>query len=75
MKGSAFLQGQFELSSLGDTFLDMRGWGKGHVWLNGYNLGPMAKKGNQPIIVLHLEPIDRRTVQAIGDPIWSRDMS
>ena len=23
----------------GDTFLDLRGWGKGAVWVNGHHLG------------------------------------
>jgi beta-galactosidase len=32
-------KGYFELSEVGDTYLDMRKWGKGHVWLNGINLG------------------------------------
>ncbi|MGD0457588.1 MAG: beta-galactosidase family protein [Terriglobia bacterium] len=86
VKGPAFLRGQFELSSLGDTFLDMRGWGKGYVWLNGYNLGRYWKigpqqclfapslwlrKGINQVIVLDLEPADHRTLQGIKDPIWS----
>lgn len=32
-------RGTFELSEVGDTFLDMRGWGKGIVFVNGHNLG------------------------------------
>ncbi|HUC85028.1 MAG TPA: beta-galactosidase family protein, partial [Candidatus Acidoferrales bacterium] len=32
-------RGTFELSQLGDTFLDLRGWGKGIVFVNGHNLG------------------------------------
>ena len=27
----------------GDTFLDMRPWGKGVVWVNGHNLGPLLE--------------------------------
>jgi beta-galactosidase len=90
LKGPAFLRGQFELSSLGDTFLDMRGWGKGYVWLNGYNLGRYWKigpqqclfvpslwlrKGINQVIVLDLEPADHPTLQGIKDPIWSGGMS
>jgi beta-galactosidase len=90
VKGPAFLRGQFELSSLGDTFLDMRGWGKGYVWLNGYNLGRYWKigpqqclfvpslwlrKGINQVIVLDLEPADHHTLQGIKDPIWSGGMS
>jgi beta-galactosidase len=32
-------RGTFELSQVGDTFLDLRGWGKGIVFVNGHNLG------------------------------------
>lgn len=32
-------QGTFNLDKTGDTFLDMRGWGKGIVFVNGINLG------------------------------------
>jgi beta-galactosidase len=32
-------RGSFELSEVGDTFLDLRGWGKGIVLVNGHNLG------------------------------------
>ncbi|PZP42456.1 MAG: beta-galactosidase [Pseudopedobacter saltans] len=32
-------QGSFTLNKTGDTFLDMRGWGKGIVFVNGINLG------------------------------------
>jgi len=86
LKGPAFLRGQFELSSLGDTFLDMRGWGKGYLWLNGHNLGRYWKigpqqtlfapslwlrKGINHVIVLDLEPGDHRTLQGITDPIWA----
>ena len=86
LTGPAFLRGQFELSSLGDTFLDMRGWGKGYVWLNGRNLGrywkigpqqslfvpsPWLKKGRNQAVVLDLEPQGHPTLRGIKDPIWS----
>lgn len=32
-------RGSFQLSEVGDTFLDLRGWGKGIVMVNGHNLG------------------------------------
>jgi beta-galactosidase len=86
VKGPAFLRAQFELSSLGDTFLDMRGWGKGYMWVNGHNLGRYWKigpqqclflpatwltKGINAVVVLDLEPTDHRTLQGITIPIWS----
>ena len=32
-------RGTFELAEVGDAFLDLRGWGKGIVIVNGHNLG------------------------------------
>ena len=31
--------GQFSADVLTDTFFDSRGWGKGQLFINGYNLG------------------------------------
>ncbi len=85
-KGPTFFRGQFELTSLGDTFLDMRGWAKGYVWVNGHNLGRYWKigpqqslllpatwlnQGTNSVVVLDLEPGERRTLQGVKDPIWS----
>lgn len=38
-KAPAVHRGTFELATTGDTFLDLRGWGKGIVFVNGHNLG------------------------------------
>ena len=35
----AFWRGIFQLEKPGDTFLDLRGWGKGDLWVNGHCLG------------------------------------
>ena len=35
----AFWRGHFALEKAGDTFLDLRHWGKGVVWVNGHCLG------------------------------------
>lgn len=35
----AIYRGRFELTDVGDSFLDTRGWEKGMVWVNGHNLG------------------------------------
>jgi len=45
--GPACYKGRFELSNVGDTFLDMRGWGKGAVWINGRGLGRFWNVGPQ----------------------------
>jgi beta-galactosidase len=83
-KGPAFYRGQFRLERLGDTFLDMRGWGKGCVWLNGHNLGrfwqigpqqtlylpaPWLRQGLNEIVVFELRSHDQRSVRGLKDPI------
>jgi len=62
-------KGIFRLSQVADTYLDMRKWGKGVVWVNGHNLGrywsvgpqqtlylpaEWLKKGNNDIVVFEL---------------------
>jgi beta-galactosidase len=76
--GPAFYQGQFNLQSTGDTFLDLRGWDKGAVWINGHALGrfwnvgpqqtlyvpaPWLKNGTNEVIVFTL---GRRNVRLRG---------
>ena len=83
--GPAFYRGAFKLTSIGDTYLDMRGWGKGCVWLNGHNLGrywrigpqqslfvPSAwlKMGDNEIVVLDLEEGRSRYIQGIKELIF-----
>lgn len=34
-----FFRGRFDIGRKGDTYLDMSGWKKGVVWVNGHNLG------------------------------------
>jgi beta-galactosidase len=40
-------QGTFNLSANGDTFLDMRDWGKGIIFINGINIGRYWSVGPQ----------------------------
>lgn len=83
--GPAFYHGAFGLDLLGDTFIDMRGWGKGIVWVNGRNLGrywrigpqqslflPAAwlKKGKNEIIVLDLEEGGNRSVRGLKEAVF-----
>jgi beta-galactosidase GanA len=64
-----FFRGRFELQETGDTYLDMTGWKKGVVWVNGHNLGryweigpqkrlycpaPFLKRGRNEVIVFDL---------------------
>lgn len=72
-----FFRGTFLLNKPGDTYLDMSGWKKGVVWVNGSNLGryweigpqtrlflpaPYLKKGVNEIVVFDLH-------QALSVPI------
>lgn len=67
--GPAFWRGRFEVATTGDTFLDLRGWGKGVVWVNGHCLGrywnigptqtmycpgPWLHEGGNDVLVLDL---------------------
>lgn len=83
--GPAFYRAEFDLILVGDTFLDLRGWGKGYVWVNGHNLGRywgvgpqqslfcpgvwLKATGNE-IIVLDLDSDVARTLQGRKDPVW-----
>jgi len=82
-KGPAFHRATFRLASPRDTFLDVRGWGKGFVRVNGRNLGRFWDKGPQralfcpasflkagpnEIVVFDLEDRGRRTMAGLADP-------
>ncbi|MFS0661128.1 hypothetical protein AB1L07_20125 [Niallia alba] len=43
----AFYQFTFNASTIGDTFIDLEGWGKGFVTVNGFNIGRFWEKGPQ----------------------------
>jgi beta-galactosidase len=82
--GPALRRGRFHLDAVGDTFLDMRGWAKGVVWVNGHNLGrywqigpqqtlyvpgPWLKRGDNELVVLDLVPGEQRAVAGLTAPI------
>jgi beta-galactosidase len=48
----AFYSGSFILNKTGDTFLDMRNWGKGIVFVNGHNLGRYWNVGPQQTLFI-----------------------
>lgn len=43
----AFYEFSFEAGETGDTFLDFQGWGKGCVFVNGFNIGRFWEIGPQ----------------------------
>ncbi|NCD68128.1 beta-galactosidase [Mucilaginibacter sp. R11] len=48
-------KGSFTLNKVADTYLDMRKWGKGVVWVNGHNLGKYWSIGPQQTVYLPAE--------------------
>ncbi len=78
--------GEFSLTAIGDTFLDMRGWGKGIVWVNGHCLGrywhigpqqtlyvpgPWLRSGKNEIAIWEQEPSRRRSLRGLRDSVFS----
>ena len=45
-------QGEFTLSEVRDTFIDMSNWGKGIVFINGKNIGRFWKTGPQQTLYI-----------------------
>lgn len=88
VRGPAFHRGYFDVKSPADTYLDMRGWGKGNVWVNGRNLGRYwkvgpqqtlyvpgvwLKKGRNEVTVLDLFEGGKRTLAGVKDPVWANE--
>ena len=79
-----YYKGQFILDKVGDTFLDMRSWGKGMVWVNGHamgrfwEIGPQQtlympgcwlKEGENEIIVMDISGPKENVINGLRDPI------
>ena len=85
IKGApAYYRATFTLDKTGDTFLDMRNWSKGMVWVNGYaigrywHIGPQQalyvpgcwlKKGRNEVIVLDMTSPEKATLAGLREPI------
>ena len=82
--GPAYWVGAFTLDAVGDTFLDLRDWGKGMVWVNGHALGRFweigpqqtlflpgcwLRKGRNEVIVLDLKGPRSPTLRGLDRPI------
>jgi len=63
--GPAFCQGHFDLQTLGDTFLDTRGWGKGAVWVNGHALGRFWNVGPQQTLYVPAPWLNQGTNEVV----------
>jgi beta-galactosidase len=80
----AFWRGTFNLKHAGDTFLDLRGWGKGDLWVNGHclgrywNIGPSQtayaprcwlRAGENEILILDLLGPQQPEIAGLEKPI------
>ena len=83
----AFWRGTFSLEKAGDTFLDLRGWGKGIVFINGHNLGRYwyigpqqtlyvpgvwLKKGNNEVVIFEQIKDGIRPLASIKEPVLNQ---
>jgi len=84
--GPAFWRATMKIENPGDTFLDLRTWGKGVVWVNGHCLGrfwnigpsqtayvpgPWLKRGINEIVILDLLGPEKPVIAGLGQPILS----
>ncbi|MEI6678737.1 MAG: beta-galactosidase family protein [Mariniphaga sp.] len=75
-----FFKSEFELTTTGDTYLDLSQWEKGVVWINGHNLGrywnigpqkqlycpaPWLKKGKNELVIFDLHQLTSKPVKGI----------
>jgi beta-galactosidase len=81
----AFYRAHFNLTTTGDTFLDIRNLGKGAFWINGHPIGrfwkigpqdtlyvpgPWLRTGENEVIVFDLAPTTSTpTLQGLSTPI------
>lgn len=83
-KGPAFWRGTLKAEAGKDTWLDLRGWGKGMAWVNGRHLGRFWKigptqtmflpgcwlrEGDNEVVILDLEGPSDPTVAGLDAPI------
>jgi beta-galactosidase len=84
LDGPGFYRGTFTLTATGDTFFDMRGWGKGVVWINGHALGrywsigptetlyvpgPWLHRGSNEVVIFDLVAPAKRTLATVARPL------
>jgi beta-galactosidase len=82
--GPSLYRGTFQVNKLGETFLDLRGWSKGAVWVNGHAIGRYwwigpqqtlyvpsvwLKPGTNSIDIFDLGGKDDPSVAALDAPI------
>ncbi len=80
-------KGNFNISKIGDTYLDFSNWGKGIAWINGHNLGKYwsigpqqtlyvpkewLKEGNNEIIIFEMQKPNINELKGIENPILDK---
>ena len=84
IESPAWYRGTFNVDKVGDTFLSVKNWGKGMVWVNGHNIGRYwrigpqqalympgcwMKEGENEIIILDLDTPESCTVEGLDKPV------
>lgn len=79
----AFYRFEFEVDEKGDTFLELAGWGKGCVFVNGFNIGrfweigpqkrlyipaPLLRQGRNEVVVFETEGRAAETISFCAEP-------
>ncbi len=82
--GPAFWRATVRIDQPGDTFLDLRSWGKGVVWVNGHCLGrywnigpsqtayvpgPWLKAGKNEFVILDLLGPQKPVITGLPEPV------
>ncbi|MCF3107945.1 beta-galactosidase [Niabella sp. CC-SYL272] len=82
--GAGFYKATFRVNELKDTYLDLRKWNKGLVWINGiclgryWNIGPTQtmylpgcwlKKGINEVVVFDLQGTPKPELRGLDQPI------
>lgn len=84
-EGPCFYYGTFNVDEVADTWFDYSGWHKGHIYINGFNLGrhwevgppmtlyvpsPVLRKGLNEVIIFEQDSIsESHSVESIDHPI------
>lgn len=83
----SFSRFEFQVDEAEDTFMDMTGWGKGAVFINGFNLGrfwevgpqfklylpkPLLKTGSNTLIVFETEGRTQDYIELTDQPPYQR---
>ena len=78
-------EADFEPGTYTDTYLDFKGWGKGCVWVNGFNIGrfwdkgpqktlyipgPLLKHGKNEILIFETEGKREASIQLVDRMKW-----